>query len=400
MSSAEMSHLIPMPVLPPSGGALIASPSSALRQRVLQRLNGRCRPVQQALGGAEALAKLEKGSWQLLFLDRRLPDLDAEELIAIIQRRFPGTQVVLLDSDPAPDQAGNGQADDEAIEAGSANVSVYSAEEPYRPAAPAATAPLPGMIGESDAMHRVYRMVRLVAPRTTTVLVAGPTGSGKELVARALHSLSPRAGKPLVVVNCAAIPEALLESELFGYLRGAFTGAVQSQMGRIPAAHGGTLFLDEASELPLSMQAKLLRFLEQKEIQRLGAAEVTHVDVRVIAASNVDLADRVSHGQFREDLFYRLTAFPIALPTLAERRADIVPLAEHFLACMAEAMSMACPRLSEHVRRSLEQHPWKGNVRELQHVMERASILVENGDTVQAEHLYFSCFQNRAPDAL
>jgi len=199
------------------------------------------------------------------------------------------------------------------------------------------------------------------------------------------------------VVNCAAIPEALLESELFGYTRGAFTGAVQSQLGRIPAAHGGTLFLDEVSELPLGMQAKLLRFLEQKEIQRLGTSEVTRVDVRVLAASNVDLAGRAARGEFRQDLFYRLSAFPIELPTLAERRADIVPLAEHFLACMAAAMAVPVPSLREDAVRILETHPWKGNVRELQHVMERASILVESGDTITAEHVYFPYPRNSCP---
>jgi transcriptional regulator with PAS, ATPase and Fis domain len=233
-------------------------------------------------------------------------------------------------------------------------------------------------------------MARLVASRSTTVLIAGPTGTGKELVARALHTLSPRSAKPLVVINCAAIPEALLESELFGYTRGAFTGAVQSQLGRISAAQGGTLFLDEVSELPLGMQAKLLRFLEQKEIQRLGTSEVTRVDVRVLAASNVDLAGRAARADFRQDLFYRLSAFPIELPTLAERRGDIVPLAEHFLSCMSAALQMPTPGLHRDAIHILEAHSWRGNVRELQHVMERASILVENGDTIGAEHLYFS----------
>jgi transcriptional regulator with GAF, ATPase, and Fis domain len=257
--------------------------------------------------------------------------------------------------------------------------------------------PLPGMIGRSEAMQSIYRLAQLVAPRSTTVLVVGPTGSGKELVARALHALSPRAAKPFVAVNCAAIPEALLESELFGHARGAFTGAVQAQVGRIPAAHGGTLFLDEVSELPFGMQAKLLRFLEQKEVQRLGTAELTRVDVRVIAASNVDLAGRAGRGEFREDLFYRLSAFPLELPPLAERRSDIVPLAKHFLACMAAAMSAPAPRLSGEAVEILERHAWKGNVRELQHVMERASILVENGNTVLSEHLYFPFQQSVQP---
>ncbi len=413
-----MSALPTLPVLPVlahSGGALIASPNGALREQILHRLNGRCQPVQQALGGADALARLEQGNWQVLFLDRRLPDLNPEELIAIVRQRFPVIQVVLLDSGNAQfeDYSANpviahrneaqtafdggedtftadiaGRAADHG--SGRTAASEHPRRVPGKAANPAMIEPLPGMIGSSEAMQRVYRMVRLVAARSTTVLIAGPTGTGKELVARALHSLSPRAARPLVVVNCAAIPEALLESELFGYTRGAFTGAVRSQPGRIPAAHGGTLFLDEISELPLGMQAKLLRFLEQKEIQRLGASETLHVDVRVLAASNVDLASRAGCGDFRQDLFYRLSAFPIELPPLDERRADIVPLAQHFLAGMAAAMQMPCPGLSREAIRMLLLHPWRGNVRELQHVLERASILIENGLTVEPEHLYFS----------
>ena len=398
-----MSAMTTFPIVPQApSGVLIASPSRALREQVLDRLNGRWGPVEQALGGAEALMKLEKGNWQMVFLDRRLPDLDSQELTATIERRFPETQVVLLDANAAlpDDEEKTEQAD---WQEGSWSPEEEPSKKEEETQREKAYEPLPGMIGRSEAMQRVYRLAQLVAPRTTTVLIIGATGSGKELVARALHALSPRAGRAFVAVNCAAIPEALLESELFGHARGAFTGAVQAQVGRIPTAHGGTLFLDEVSELPFGMQAKLLRFLEQKEVQRLGTAELTRVDVRVIAASNVDLAGRAGRGEFREDLFYRLSAFPLELPPLSERRSDIVPLAEHFLACMAAAMSGPCPRLSGEAVRILEAHPWKGNVRELQHVMERASILVENGDTVLGEHLYFpfqqSLFPPRGPAA-
>jgi DNA-binding NtrC family response regulator len=394
----------------PAGGALIASPSGAVRERVLEGLKGRWWPVQHALGGAEALEKLGAGEWQILYLDRRLPDLDSEELIAIVKRRFPGIQVVLLDpvavgstddgrkAGAMPDATSSlASGADSALGTGQADSCRREKEEDGEKDRDDGYPPLPGMIGRSPGMQALYRMAQLVAPHTTSVLIVGPTGSGKELVARALHALSPRAGKPFVAVNCAAIPDALLESELFGYARGAFTGAVQAQVGRIPAAHGGTLFLDEVSELPLATQAKLLRFLEQKEVQRLGTADVVRVDVRVVAASNVDLAARAGKGEFREDLFYRLAAFPLELPPLNERVVDIVPLAEHFLECMAAAMNMACPRLSPEAVHILENHPWRGNVRELQHVMERASILVQNADTILPEHLYFPFQQSIAP---
>jgi DNA-binding NtrC family response regulator len=399
-----MTAMAAFPIAFENGAALIATPRGPLREQVFQRLEGRWRRLESVQGGADALAKLEQGGWQVLFLDHHLPDLDSQELAAIIRQRFPEIQVVLLDCDVSLAQAGSGK--DEGLDR-LLRSWVHQTQSPeLRPRVVEETEtrresenhgdeensrcqPLPGMIGVCEAMQRVYRLAQLVAPRTTTVLVVGPTGSGKELVARALHRLSPREAKPFVAVNCAAIPESLLESELFGHARGAFTGAVQSQAGRITAAHGGTLFLDEIGELPLAMQAKLLRFLEEKEVQRLGTAELTRVDVRVIAASNVNIAERAMRGEFREDLFYRLAAFPLELPPLSERRDDIIPLAEHFLECMAAAMSMPCPRLSSGAAAILEAHPWPGNVRELQHVMERASILVEGGDTVLGEHLYF-----------
>src|SRR6202041_276217 len=199
------------------------------------------------------------------------------------------------------------------------------------PATPPNCLPLPGMIGTSRRMQKLYRLARLVAPRDTAVLIVGATGTGKELVARGIHDSSRRSRGPFIVVNCAAIPESLLEAELFGFTRGAFTGAFQTRLGRIHAAHGGTLLLDEVGELPLSMQAKLLRFVQEGEVQRLGSPDLFRVDVRLIAATNANLLQRVKDKQFREDLYYRLHVFPVELPALRDRAEDILPLAERFL---------------------------------------------------------------------
>jgi len=249
-------------------------------------------------------------------------------------------------------------------------------------------APLPGMVGKSGAIEAVYRLARLLAPRTTSVLITGPTGSGKEVVARAIHKLSPRASRGFAVVNCAAIPETMLEAELFGYTRGAFTGATQSYAGRIQAAQGGTLFLDEIGEMPLSLQPKLLRFLEQKELQRLGSAEVVRVDARVVSATNAHLLSLVREGKFREDLYYRLCGFPIEIPALRDRSEDIGPLAAHFIEKFA--LRPPSPELSAATLDMLKAQPWTGNIRELQNVIERALILSEGQATIRPEHLLLS----------
>jgi transcriptional regulator with GAF, ATPase, and Fis domain len=243
------------------------------------------------------------------------------------------------------------------------------------------------MIGTSGAMQDVYRLARLVAPRTTTTLVTGETGTGKELVARAVHLLGPRNRQPFITVNCAAIPEALLESELFGYARGAFTGAFQSKLGRIHAAHNGTLFLDEVGELPLSMQAKLLRFLQEGEVQRLGGSDIVRVDVRVIAATNADLARRVTERQFREDLYYRISVFPVDILPLRKRPEDVLTLGMFFLDSLCQEAQCAAKAISLEAERLLEQHDWPGNVRELRHVMERAFILSEEHREILSEHV-------------
>ena len=357
---------------------IVASSNPRLRQQILQSLTMSRIAAAEALGGADALGKLENSECQLLLLDRRLPDLDAEELLQIIHRRFPGIDVLLLD------EAGRPMLPSEWRSASASHLfdTINRWQTPNAACSklnnpPAALEALPGMVGQAPCMAVVYRMARLVAPRPTPVLITGATGTGKEVVAAAIHQLGPRAGKPFIVINCAAIPEALLESELFGYVRGAFTGAVQSRLGRINSAHGGTLFLDEVGDLPLSIQSKLLRFLDQGEVQRLGSSDVFRVDVRVIAATNTNLAELTRKKQFREDLFYRLSVFPIELPGLAQRRGDVEALARHFLRQFQLANEeQALPQESV---RLLEKHSWPGNVRELQHVMERASILAEGG---------------------
>jgi DNA-binding NtrC family response regulator len=391
-----------LPVVPNSAEhILVASPSSVVRHRLLEGLRSPARRVAQASGGAEALDHLENGLCQVLFLDRSLPDLDAEELSRIIRQRFPKIEIVLVDSmnDSAPESVGEFTA---AVDRAETNhlrlASAWNRQtsSPIGPVEEECTAddatknsilqePLPGMIGTSSGMRAVYRAARLLARRNTTVLITGPTGSGKELVARAIHELSTRASRAFVVINCAAIPEALLESELFGHTRGAFTGAMQSYGGRIQSAQGGTLFLDEIGDMPLSLQPKLLRFLEQKELQRLGSCDTVRVDVRVVAATNAYLPALVRQGKFREDLYYRVSTFPLEIPTLRERVEDIAQLACHFLEKFAQRPS--APELSSESMQWLKAQAWSGNVRELQNVIERALILAEGETVIRPEHL-------------
>jgi DNA-binding NtrC family response regulator len=247
--------------------------------------------------------------------------------------------------------------------------------------------PLPEMVGESQSMLELARLIRLVAPRSASVLIEGETGTGKELVAKAVHRLSTRVNKPFVVLNCAAIPESLLEAELFGHTRGAFTGAVQSRTGRIEAAHGGTLFLDEIGEMPLALQAKMLRFLESGELQRVGDNDTVRVDVRVVAATHEPLRQRTTEHAFRLDLYHRLAVFPVMLPALRERMEDVLPLASHLLGKMGEDMPVK--RLSAGAAMRLMEYDWPGNVRELAHVLERATILAEDRREIAREEIRF-----------
>ena len=404
---------------------VLASADAALRQRLRESLTGLRWRVHEATGGAEALTLLERQTSDALLMDGWLPDLEAVELASHIAMMYPAVDVLSVDGGAltstrsvhrhellhALREAQQPKADTAAWNTAPVVIprsgGAWTAPQAGLPGevlmdTPAAhLAPtvdrsvtvspqprvlaIPGLIGESAPMRELTHLIRLVAPRNSTVLIEGETGTGKEVVASAIHRLSNRASKPLTVLNCAAIPEALLEAELFGHTRGAFTGAVQSRTGRIEAAHGGTLFLDEIGELPVAVQAKLLRFLECGEIQRVGDNEIIRVDVRIIAATHRDLEQRVVDGAFRLDLYHRLAVFPLEVPALRERLEDLPALANHLLA----RLGTDAPRksLSPAALQALEQHPWPGNVRELAHVLERAVILAADAPEIAAEHI-------------
>jgi transcriptional regulator with GAF, ATPase, and Fis domain len=388
----------------------VASADPVFRDRVKRSPVYADSMSEEAVGGAHALAKLLQWPCDGVLLDRNLPDLDAQEVAEQIRKQYPQIEVELIDAGMLAvetnaavgganvvDDVGGAVEIDESVanvceeataetEPELASSTEWEPDTKKRVEVERVVAPLPGMIGSSQAMEQVYRLVQMVANRDTTVLVTGETGTGKELVAGAVHALSRRAKHPFVVVNCAAIPEPLLEAELFGHARGAFTGAVQSRLGRIHVAQGGTLFLDEVGELPLSMQAKLLRFLQSGEVQRLGSSDVYRVDVRVVCATNVRLLELTRARQFRLDLYYRLAIFPVVIPPLRERPEDVRPLAEHFLEKLSAEGAMPLKCLSAPALSYLQKMEWAGNVRELQHVIERAFILAGNDLMLTVEH--------------
>ena len=242
------------------------------------------------------------------------------------------------------------------------------------------------LVGDSDIMKRLEQQIRSAAPSTTRVLITGENGSGKEIVARTLHRLSRRAEHPFIDVNCAAIPEELIESELFGHKKGSFTGATEDRKGKFELADGGTLFLDEIADMSLRTQAKVLRVLQEQKFQKVGGAQTISTDVRVIAATNRNLEEAIAQGAFREDLYFRLNVIPIRVPPLRERDGDVLLIAEHFLRHFAAETGRRPKRLSASAQNAFRSYPWPGNVRELRNVVERMTILVE-GDTVESSDL-------------
>jgi transcriptional regulator with PAS, ATPase and Fis domain len=375
----------------PGVGVLLVSPNSRLHLELREKLRQPRWNFIEASSGAEALEYLRESISEILLLDPLLPDLESGEFSSIVSERFPTVQILTVNSHTG--QLVLGASSPTALSAQLAET-LYSGVSTHTPVqsnsalqlnrirGDGSKKGLRGLVGDSEPMQRVYELTHLVAPRDTTVLVTGESGTGKDLIAQAIHLISARQTQPLVVINCAAIPEALLEAELFGYVKGSFTGAVQSRVGRIHAAHGGTLFLDEIGDMPLSLQSKILRFLEQGEVQRIGANDNLKVDVRVVAATNADLQELVKQRLFREDLYYRLAIFPIKLPPLRDRLGDIDKLAEAFLTKFSPGVT-----LSADAYEILRRHNWPGNVRELRNVLERSSIIVGNERQIQAKHI-------------
>ena len=387
---------------------VLASADVGLRRKLSDGLTNLRWVVREANGAADAMAQIETLRPEALLLDNWLPDLEVGEFSEQMLELFPGMDVLGVDGSLLSHAGGarsprrnellhaireaqegmdslatlpmqGGQRRQSGFEPTADGLARSVAPPIFAPARPSFEL-LPEMVGSSETMRELTHVIRLVAPRSATVLIEGETGTGKEVVAKAVHRLSARAGKPFAVLNCAAIPEALLEAELFGHTRGAFTGAVQSRTGRIEAAHGGTLFLDEIGEMPLALQAKMLRFLDCGELQRVGDNETMRVDVRVIAATHQNLEKCALAKTFRLDLYHRLAVFPLAVPALRERLDDLPALVNFFL----EEMGREMPRksVSAAAMRKLSEYAWPGNVRELKHVLERGAILANDSSEI------------------
>lgn len=348
--------------------------------------------VEVAASVREAIGHLEGKEFDLVVTDIRMPDGTGMEVMRATRRLSPGTAVILLTAYGSVPDAVSAMRDGaldyltkpisfDQLQATAAKVMHVARQTPVEVAAPVG-----GIIGQSPLLQRALQRARSAASTSADVLVEAESGTGKELLARYIHDSSDRRDKPFVAVNCAAVPEALLESELFGHGRGAFTGAVSAKAGKFELADGGTILLDEIGEMPLHLQPKLLRALQEREFERLGEARSIHVDIRVIATTNVSLAVMVERGQFRSDLFYRLNVIPLSLPPLRDRKEDIPALANFFAEKHAAQSESRAPQLSAEFLSRLQTHSWPGNVRELANFMRRVVTL---SDT---EELDAACF--------
>jgi two-component system response regulator FlrC len=367
----------------PKPSVLIVEDDDALRDALCVTLEGAGHRVTGVADGPAALERIGRNAYGLVLSDLRMQPMDGIELLAAIRARMPQLPVLLMTAFGEVDKAV------QAMRAGACDFLL----KPFEPSTlielvgryglpPAAG---DRVIAEDPATRQLLALAARVARTDTTVMLTGESGTGKEVIARYIHLQSARRDAPFVAINCAAIPDNLLEATLFGYEKGAFTGAQSAQPGKFEQAEGGTLLLDEISEMPLGLQAKLLRVLQEREVDRVGGRKPVALDIRVLATSNRDMAAEVRNGRFREDLYYRLNVFPIAIPPLRERTADIAPLARHCLSALA-ARSGRRAQLSAGALALLGAHHWPGNVRELENTLQRALILAP-GETVEPEHL-------------
>jgi len=390
---------------------LIADDEESIRHVLTELLSERGYEVRAVADGDEAARELAARDYDALVTDVRMPKLNGLELIRAAQSTSPETTIIVMSAYGSHDLA---------IEALKAGAYDYLGK-PFRPdevllvlrkaeererlrrenliLRREMSRRAPQLVAEGPAMKEVLRVVQKVAPAPTTVLIEGESGTGKELIARALHDLSPRAERPFVAVNCGAIPAPLIESELFGHTKGAFTDARTAKRGLFEEADGGTLLLDEIGELPAAVQPALLRVLQQGEVRRVGDARSTRVDVRVLASTNRDLASQVQAGRFREDLYYRLNVVQVRLPPLRERQDEIGQLAERLIARHAERIGVAPRRLPPRALELLQRYRWPGNVRELENALERALVLSED-DEIGPEALPDAVQRTLAPEPL
>ncbi|OGP58482.1 MAG: Fis family transcriptional regulator [Deltaproteobacteria bacterium RBG_13_61_14] len=378
---------------------LIVDDDARLRTSFEKLLTEEGYEVETAASGEAGLEAVQQRMPDLVIMDVRMPGMSGLETLRAIREKDPKLPVIVMTAfgttDTAIEATKLGAFDyvlkpfdipdiltviEQALEAGRfmrARVELNVVPE---------TAPADAIIGRSEAMQEVYKAIGRVAPTDATVLIRGESGTGKELVARAVYQHSLRSDKPFLVINCVAIPETLLESELFGYEKGAFTGAVNRRIGKIEQAHGGTVFLDEIGDMPLSIQAKILRLLQEKSLERLGGRESIPADVRILAATNRDLESALAEGRFREDLYYRLKVVTIGLPPLRERKGDSSLLCDYFLARFAKEMALDNPGMTEEAKTMIAGNPWPGNVRELANTLQK-SLIFSRGYPVRPEDI-------------
>lgn len=369
---------------------LIVEDDADLREAVSDTLELSGQAVLAVGSGPEALDALRSQAVSLVVSDVRMDPMDGITLLKEIRKEHPQLPVVLMTAFAEVDRAV------EAMRSGACDF-LLKPFDPDALLAHVARYQLPavmddvGVVADDPASRSLFALAGRVAQTDATVLLTGESGVGKEVVARYIHRHSARASGPFVAINCAAIPESLLEATLFGYEKGAFTGAQSAQAGKFEQAQDGSLLLDEVTEMPLGLQAKLLRVLQEREVERVGGKKPVALNIRVIATSNRDMAEAVKKGVFREDLYYRLNVFPLLIPALRQRPADIVPVARHFLALHGGRSGRPGMQLAPSAEAALRMHAWPGNVRELENVVQRALILAP-GDLVEAEHLHLPSF--------